>query len=113
VLEGQPQRHVTAERVAPDHRPGDVQRVHETDDVAGERVDRCLTQCGVEDRQARGDGTIPMTEAVEDGVPVMHLPHETVQEDHRLSGPELQPAKLRRLALRSLTSVHRNLLVGT
>jgi hypothetical protein len=54
-----------------------------------------------------------MTEAVEDGVPVMHLPHETVQEDHRLSGPALQPAKLRRLALRSLTSVHRNLLVGT
>jgi len=89
------QGHVAAQGVAADDRPRKLERVEKVDDPAGERVDGRGGDIGIEDRQRRRHRPACTSQLIEHIVPVVHLAHQAVEQDDRLSFATLEPPVLR------------------
>ena len=64
----------------------------------------------MEDRQRERDGPVSVLQALEHRLPVVHLPHEAMQEHDGLTRASLQPTKLRLVLPGSIMNVHSDLL---
>jgi hypothetical protein len=92
--QGEGQGHVAAQRIATDHRARDLEGVEEGAHEAHQLADGRLTQRGIENRERGRDGAADVAQDLEHALPVVHAPHQAVQQQHGLALASLQPLEL-------------------
>jgi hypothetical protein len=83
------------EGIPADHGARDIERVEKSRDVSGELRDGHLAEPRIEDGQRERHGPALIAQILQHRLPVIHPPHEPVEEHHRLALSALQPSELR------------------